>query len=405
MLFLTIVSCKKKFENPAPAAPVANAGTMTIARIRAIHFNHYNVGAPTKFYRFNHDSTIECTVIADEASGNLYKTVYVKDATAAIKINLRNGGGIATGDKIRVNLRNVLLNNYGGVIQLDSVMLEEKINKISSGNPVEPIKLTYNQLITSQASTYESQLVQLDSVQFELGSKNQPFADAVNRETLERTIVSLTNTTPLIVRTSGYSNFATNLTPCGSGKMMVIMGQYNGTKQLTLRQYGDINFAPGACPYLTKNFEDKSLTSGGWRTINAVGNTQWGVSTFGNYAACSNYANFTNNLAETWLLSPSINLSNSTNPILNFISVYNYSGPAMQVLVSTNYTDGNPNAATWGTLTPTLPTAAQWSPWVNSGNLNLSAYKQPNVTIAFKYTGTSNNGSTWQVDNIVVVEN
>ncbi|MFO0436071.1 MAG: choice-of-anchor J domain-containing protein, partial [Sphingobacteriaceae bacterium] len=117
------------------------------------------------------------------------------------------------------------------------------------------------------------------------------------------------------------------------------------------------------------------------------------------YIQISNY--FGSNVAcETWLISPSMNLNSEASPRLVFKSAYNYSGPALQVLVSTNYSSGDPNAATWTALSPAL-SGGSWN-WVKSGNVSLSAYKSANTRIAFKYTGTNTSGSTWEIDDVAI---
>jgi hypothetical protein len=72
-------------------------------------------------------------------------------------------------------------------------------------------------------------------------------------------------------------------------------------------------------------------------------------------------------------------------------------------MISSNYTSGLPSTATWTPLTYTASTGG--FAFVNSGNVSLSAFKTAGVTIAFKYTGTSTSGSTWEVDDIAVTEN
>ncbi|MGZ4037420.1 MAG: choice-of-anchor J domain-containing protein, partial [Bacteroidia bacterium] len=61
---------------------------------------------------------------------------------------------------------------------------------------------------------------------------------------------------------------------------------------------------------------------------------------------------------------------------------------------------GNPTTATWTTLSPTL-SSGSWN-WTNSGTVSLASFKSANTRIAFKYSGTSSAGSTWEVDNISV---
>jgi len=37
---------------------------------------------------------------------------------------------------------------------------------------------------------------------------------------------------------------------------------------------------------------------------------------------------------------------------------------------------------------------------VNSGDIDLSTYISTNTRVAFKYTGTENSGSTWEIDDV-----
>jgi PKD repeat protein/exonuclease III len=106
-----------------------------------------------------------------------------------------------------------------------------------------------------------------------------------------------------------------------------------------------------------------------------------------------------------WLISPALDLSAAPTATLTFDSAYNFSGPAIEVLVSTNYTPpANPTSATWTALNPTLPSTGNYT-FANSGLVSLAAYQSANVHIAWKYTsaGTGSGQSrVWEVDNIVV---
>jgi hypothetical protein len=95
-------------------------------------------------------------------------------------------------------------------------------------------------------------------------------------------------------------------------------------------------------------------------------------------------------------------LSGSTNPILVFQNAYNYTGPTLQLMVSTNYVSGLPSTATWTPLT--FNASPGGFAFVNSGNISLNAYKVNGVRIAFKYA-TTGSGATWEVDDVAVIEN
>ncbi len=404
--FLILNSCKKYSLPPKKAEP-GNTSSITIDSIYKKFNSYYNCGTcnPTKLFKFSGDVTLTCTVTADEVSGNIYKTVYVKDATGGLTVKLINSGGLYVGDQLRINLNGVVLDDYGTTVQLDSIDTEKRITKLSSGNIVTPKKVTMGQLLATNfyaQTAFQGQLVVLDSVEFDVGSKNQLYADPILKTSVDRTLIDAYGKS-VTVRSSGYSNFASNFTPCGKGKITAIVTQYKSSIQLTIRDVNEVKFTGGNCPYAAKNFEDNSLTSGGWSTYKVNGNIDWTIGTIGgSYANISNYSGGGNNLCETWLISPSLNLSAASNPVLNFRSAYNYTGPAIQVYVSTNYISGNPSAATWTLLSPTL-SSGSWA-WTPSGNVSLAAYKTSNTRVGFKYSGTSSAGSTWEIDDIGVIE-
>jgi hypothetical protein len=404
--FLFLCSCKKKFDLPAKKdIPVSGYITIDSIYKRFITYYQGTGPAPTRLYRFNTDVNLECLVTADETSGNIYKTVYVEDATGGLQIKLINTGGLYAGDKIRINLNNIVLDNYGNTVQLDSIDIYKHVAKISSGNIVTPIKLTMAQAkatTTGSFLKYQSRLITLDTVEFYGANKNVVYADAIGKYSLDRYIVNAAGNS-MDVRTSGYSKFAGNITPCGTGAMTAILTEYNGTPQLTIRDLKEVKMSNGNCPYIAKGFDNEpSVLYGGWTMQNVIGTTNWTIDTYNGqiYGYISNYANSSNQLCETWLISPAMNLTGAPNPRMTFQSAYNYAGPALQVMVSTNYNSGNPNLATWTALSPTM-SGGSWA-WAPSGNVSLSSYISSNTHIAFKYSGTATSGSTWEIDDIVV---
>lgn len=400
------VSCKKKFDEP-PVKEITDGAKITIATLKAKHTMNPNAN-----YKFLNDSNLYCMVTADEVSGNLYKEVYVRDATGAIHISLVNSGGLFIGDSIRINLKGIYLNDDANLIQLDSVNIEKSVVKISSGSNPQPEVMTIAQIV-SPTTTAQSKLVRINNVEFIPGvSLFTTFADAIGKTDVNQGLKGCSGASTLTVRTSGYANFAGAALPTGNGSIVGIVSQYNSTMQLTIRNYNEVNMTGALCTstlapgmYLSKDFEDLSMTSGGWTQQNVIGSINWNASSFSsqNFAKCSNYTSSVNIACETWLISPPVAITTATNPNLYFQNACNYTGAQMEVWVSTNYTSGAPSTATWTQLSPTL-SPGSWT-FVSSGAISLSAYKTANTRIAFKYIGSSTNGKTWEVDDIIVKEN
>ncbi|MBL7918642.1 MAG: hypothetical protein JNM96_09600, partial [Bacteroidia bacterium] len=138
----TFNSCKKEYDNP-PLKQVNDGAQLFVQQLKLRVPN-----SPSSFKMAGGDTNLYATVIADELSGNIYKQVFVKDATGnAIQINLVNSGGLYVGDKIRINLNNKYIVNANNMIYIDSVDVEKSVVKISTGNAVTPKVVTLSQVL------------------------------------------------------------------------------------------------------------------------------------------------------------------------------------------------------------------------------------------------------------------
>ncbi len=145
----------------------------------------------------------------------------------------------------------------------------------------------------------------------------------------------------------------------------------------------------------------------GWQQYSVIGTDVWSCTTAGesgNGVQMSGYSSGNNNTNEDWLISPQLNLNSFINPFLSFWSRTKYAGAFMQVLISNNYIGaGNPNSATWTVLPATLPLSNS-DFWLLSEQINLTAFKNQPLFLAFKYTSTTTAAATWKVDEINVSE-
>ena len=151
-----------------------------------------------------------------------------------------------------------------------------------------------------------------------------------------------------------------------------------------------------------------SLT--GWVNYNATATRLWHARTYSNniYAEFSSFysAPGTNDVA--WLITPAIDLTATSGEILSFNTKTRFysNGYPLTAFISTNYdgTTAGIATATWTPLTFTTPTA--YDVFVESGNIDISAFESNNVRIAFKYTGSKSGvTTTCQLDNIKITKN
>lgn len=141
----------------------------------------------------------------------------------------------------------------------------------------------------------------------------------------------------------------------------------------------------------------------GWTFVSVDGEMEWTVATHqGNhYAYANGFSSGAAHANEDWCISPAFNLNAYSNPVLTFSTAKNYTGPDIEVFFSNNYNGTNPSAATWQPLTCALSTGS-WT-WVESGDIDLSAFSGTECYIGFKYTSTDEEAAGWEVDDIMLV--
>ena len=382
------------------------------------------------------DFYVKAQVVANDATGNLYKYVYVEDATGGIRVNMNKldlflDNRFRLGKDVYIKLKGLYLKDVNGEIQIGSLftntsgMLQfgqvEEANMYKSffdTNTVTRPVVATERTITSLTTADVGRWVKFKDLQFIDGDLGKTYASgtAPTNRTLEDC-----NGNKILLRTSVQADFGTSTDPRkatvteiegGKGDVYAIVSIFNGTYQLWITRLSDIDLDNPRCdgsiytplPVLYKD----DFAAGGfgpdWTTVNVAGTNQfWNTSNQGNG---SNYYAVVNgvlgNVNEDWLISKSVSLVGKTKATVSFTTDVRYSGPALQVYATENYT-GNPSTTTWVALPVALDTnTAAFGDWVSSGNVDLSAFLGKNVRIAFKYTSTSSAAATWEVDDFKI---
>ena len=148
---------------------------------------------------------------------------------------------------------------------------------------------------------------------------------------------------------------------------------------------------------------------GKFSTQQTVGDFAWKHETYnGNgYAKVSGYADGASQDAESWLISPAINLSGINDAYISFDYVINKGDASLaasnhQLVVTDNYT-GDVATTEWITVPFGAYNDNTWG-FKNTGKIALpeAIMSKENVVIAFKYNSTTANSSTWEMNNLVV---
>src|SRR5690606_18647317 len=87
---------------------------------------------------------------------------------------------------------------------------------------VTPIVTTIDQITPAM----QAQLIELQNVEFKQLEWGKPYTDAINQQAQNRILTDCYSNT-VLVRTSGYADFAADPLPTGNGKFIGIVGQFN----------------------------------------------------------------------------------------------------------------------------------------------------------------------------------
>lgn len=399
------VGCKKELDHP----PINTLNKENIVNLKDVIDLYSNESV-----KITDSLSVYATVTMDQTEGNIYKNLYIQDSTGAINMRMTSSGDFFVGDYIRINLLGSVVSNFNGVMQLDSIDPDTKIIRQAINQFIIPEIVSINEIDTLKVN----QLIMLENVQFSLSDINTTYADA-GTQNAKNVFIEDCYGHSMILRTSDFASYAGQLIPEGQGSIVAIVDRYNDDLQLKIRFLNEIQMTNMRCEGITiaagdtlfKNFDDESISSGGWSISQVIGTDTWETSTAGGapdpYLKLSNYDfdNSVNNDCESWFISPKLNFETGTSPFINFENDVNYSGPALQMLISTDY-DGvsDPNSSTWIDMTSDVswdPNTGGWG-FSNTGDTDLSAYSGQTIFIAFKYTGTTSNGSTWELDDIII---
>lgn len=419
-------------ENPCRFSN-ANLTAKTIADIKQL-----GASLPTNglvLAEITGDFYVKAQVTANDEAGNLFKYLYVEDATGGIKININKtdlfqDARFKVGKDLYIKLKGLYLRNVSGELQLGSNesvstigyrIREENIYKhlYDSNEPARTViasERTISQLTTADVGRW----IKIKDLEFINGDLGKTYADgtAVSNRTLEDC-----SGKTITLRTSGRAVFAGKAASTievagGKGDVYAILSVFNGTYQLWFTKLPDLQLTNPRCdgsiytplPVLYKDdFASGGFNNTEWTAVNKVGPNQfWNTSNQGNgtnyYAMMNGNAggagnNFDN---EDWLISKAVSLVGKSKAVVTFTTDVRYAGNALQVFATDNYT-GDVTTTTWTPLPAILDTnTGAFGDWISSGNVDLSAFLGKNVRIAFKYTSTTSAASTWEVDDFKI---
>lgn len=247
LLTLVLAACDyNTFDDPQPTAPADLTPNTTIREL----INKYRSGGLT----ITEDIIIAGKVISSDKAGNIYKTLIIQDETGGIKVKSGLTGlynFYKLGQTVYVKCKGLQLGAYGQSVEIGAIPAEGskyETDYIPAGLfPSYVLGGKEGELVTPRIinlssipgrTVADNTLVKMEKVQFkesELGfTWSLDESAGTNRTLIDE------NGKEITVRTSGYSNFALNLLPEGSGPFTAILTFFNSTPQLTVVSLSDV---------------------------------------------------------------------------------------------------------------------------------------------------------------------
>lgn len=340
---MALTSCQADMDEPGLVAPEPSLQpNTTIAELKAAMWQDATNYAVALGYKDEATKTpyiIKGRVISSDASGNIYKSMYIQDETAAITLSINQNSlynYYPCGQEIVLNLSPVdfvypdeneegvvedqdkqlhfYIGKYAGLEQIGGLGIYNNSEQVSfmpfrlfkqgamlSGNPKTTVDyVNFGQPYPTDGNMYciratiadinsctspdqiramQSQLVELQNVRFQDGGQT---TFSTYQETLSRTLTDAAGNT-IVVRNSGYASFYNDTLPEGTGNVRGMLGYFNGTWQLTLRSRADVMIGSKgtkADPYTVEEaIALNNSGASGWVTGYIVGALKAGVQT------------------------------------------------------------------------------------------------------------------------------
>lgn len=224
--------------------------TDTIITIKSLRRMHFMGMTET----IHNEWAIQAVVVANDASNNIYKTLYVQDSTGGIALSLDGNSlyqNYPIGTMLKIRLDGLTLTDYRRMIQIvgsidttegsnttagiATPLFSKYIQVMEEGLELKPLEVSYRNL----GDSLQGRLIKVSSVEFASADTSGTYADKKNKIGLSRALKFCTGGT-IYLRTSGYADFAGVKLPKGNGSVIGVYSVYNSEKQLILRDTSDI---------------------------------------------------------------------------------------------------------------------------------------------------------------------
>jgi len=443
-----IISCVKTDDFEIPKIEIEEPEISANSNIMAMK-NAYDQ-SEEKIFTFgqNDNSIIEGFVISSDEGGNFFKTLFIQDNSEnpesglEILIDLRSYfTKYNFGRKIFIKMAGLSMSSVEGKYQIGynlrnevekipESLLDNFIIRSSIIKEIIPKPIALSEFSNDLIGTY----IQVENVQFKYDEIGKTYAgEAFDQFNGDRVLIDCNDQISTILSTSTFSDFKSNIISDKKGTLTAVLTKDFFAEKFVLIlndpsniDFTDVNRCDPEfldCGMLDttgnklifyedfeglKNTED--LEDLGWinKNIN-LGQEKFRKRTSsGNVTMRISAFRTEENPLEVWLVTPPINLNNSTNEVLTFQTKATFdNGTILTVWVSSDFSE-NIKEATWQQLEVEIsvgPGNGFGTSFISSGEISLDCL-EGNIFIAFKYLGADSGiSTTYDVDNVLVVGN
>ena len=329
------------------------------------------------------DYIVEGYVSSSDASGNIYKLLYVQDKpenpTQAIEIQIDGSNNYLDypiGAKVRINAKGLIVQetvfsgaktgniklgiydpayNVGRINpnRLPNYMSRTCSNGLPATETIVPV--VFNSFADAMKPANVNKLVTIKNVQFKEAELTKNFTDATATSASDRGMEDNTGS-GMVIRNSIYASFSnTAISPAykGSGDITMIMSRFNATYQGYIRDLNDLNFKANRFTINVETFETYAAGADSflpkYYNLSVIGSKKWYIQTYNNNKYIQ-ISGLNGGVTKTQFAIPVADFS-KTNRVAFKTNAGYYNGDVLKVYWSKNYDPANAAAATLNDIT------------------------------------------------------
>lgn len=310
IISLLFFACDKELDHAPIMTYDGKPANCTIAQLLAYHVP----GSSDSFDSIPKGTIISGIVVSSDEQGNCYKYITIQDSTAGVQIKINSTvlyHKYKIGQRVYVKCDGLVLGDYRKLHQIgwwangsmEAIPSNREANYIFRDDlPVPepaPVEITSASQLSGDLC---NMLIKVVDVSFANGG-TLPFSETYTSTSRN---LDFAGGGSIILRTSNYADFASEMLPTGTGSVVGILTRYNNDYQLTIRSLADLKNFISEEDLFTADFSNDPFANQ-WTNVTATGSKSW------RYIASQQKVDITGTSGEendAWLVSPSIDLRN-----------------------------------------------------------------------------------------------